>query len=68
MMKKRYVFSVYKVFIRNQETVDTEFFTTYKEAKSYAKAYKESHADAQIVSIKQIKVHSRSGEDVIIND
>ena len=68
MMKKRYVFSVYKVFIRNQETVDTEFFTTYKEAKSYAKAYKESHSDAQIVSVKQIKIHSRSGEDVIIND
>lgn len=68
MMKKRYVFSVYKVFIRNQETVDTEFFTTYKEAKLYAKAYKESHSEAQIVSIKQIKIHSRSGEDVIIND
>ena len=68
MMKKRYVFSVYKVFIRDQETVDTEFFTTYKEAKSYAKAYKESHVDAQIVSIKQIKIHSRSGEDVVIND
>ena len=67
-MNKRYVFSVYKVFIRNQETVDTEFFTTYKEAKSYAKAYKESHVDAQIVSIKQVKVHSKSGEDVIIND
>ena len=67
-MNKRYVFSVYKVFIRNQGTVDTEFFTTYKEAKSYAKAYKESHSEAQIVSIKQIKVHSRSGEDVIVND
>lgn len=67
-MNKRYVFSVYKVFIRNQGTVDTEFFTTYKEAKSYAKAYKESHNEAQIVSIKTINVHSRSGEDVIIND
>ena len=67
-MNKRYVFSVYKVFIRNQGSVDTEFFTTYKEAKSYAKAYKESHNEAQIVSIKTINVHSRSGEDVIIND
>ena len=68
MMKKRYVFSVYKVFIRDRETVDSEFFTTYKEAKSYAKAYKESHVDAQIVSIKQIKIHSKSGEDAVIND
>lgn len=67
-MNKRYVFSVYKVFIRDQETLDNEFFTTYKEAKSYAKAYKESHSEAQIVSIKQVKVHSRSGEDVIVND
>ena len=67
-MNKRYVFSVYKVLIRNQETVDTEFFTTFKEAKSYAKAYKESHVDAQIVSVKEEKVHSGSGKDVVIND
>lgn len=67
-MNKRYVFSVYKVFIKNQGTVESEFFTTFKEAKTYAKLYKERHADAQIVSIKQIKVHSKSGEDVIIND
>ena len=61
-MNKRYVFSVYKVFIRNQETVESEFFTTYKEAKLYAKAYKENHVDAQIVSIKEEKVYSRSSQ------
>lgn len=62
MMKKRYVFSVYKVFIRDQETVEVFNFSTFKEAKLFGKEYKESHSEAQIVSVKEEKVYSTSGK------
>lgn len=61
-MNKRYVFSVYKLTIRVYETVEIFHFSTFKEAKLFGKEYKEAHSEAQIVSVKEIKVHSRSGE------
>lgn len=57
-MNKRYVFSVYKLTIRVYDTVETTYFTTFKEAKRYAKAYKEDHVGARIVSVKEEKVYS----------
>ena len=61
-MNKRYVFSVYKLTIRTQDIVEVLHFSTFKEAKLFGEAYKESHVDAQIVSIKEEKVYSRSSQ------
>lgn len=60
MNSKRYVFSVYKVFIRDQEMLENEFFTTYKEAKSYAIELKKCYPEIQIMSIKEVKVYKTS--------
>jgi len=64
-MNKRYVFSVYKLTIGTSGNVETTYFTTFKEAKTYAKLYKERHADAQIISVKEEKVHSKSPQDQV---
>lgn len=64
-MNKRYVFSVYKLTIGTSGNVETTYFTTFKEAKTYAKSYKEHHADAQIISVKEEKVHSKSPQDQV---
>lgn len=62
-MNKRYVFSVYKVTIRVQDTVEVFHFSTFKEAKLFGKEYKESHPEARIISTKEQKVYSRSSKD-----
>lgn len=61
-MDKRYVFSVYKLTIRTYDTVEVFNFSTFKEAKLFGKEYKESHSEAQIVSVKEEKVYSRLGK------
>ena len=61
-MDKRYVFSVYKLTIRVYETIEIFHFSTFKEAKLFGKEYKESHTEAQIVSVKEEKVYSTSGK------
>lgn len=65
-MNKRYVFSVYKLTIRTYDTVEVFNFSTFKEAKLFGKEYKENHSEAQIVSVKEEKVYSRSGKHVNI--
>ncbi len=64
-MNKRYVFSVYKLTIRVHETVEVFHFSTFKEAKLFGKEYKEYYPNAQIVSIKEERVHSTSSQDQV---
>lgn len=62
-MNKRYVFSVYKLTIRVYETIEIFHFSTFKEAKLFGKEYKEYYPNAQVVSVKEEKVHSTLSKD-----